>query len=55
MPGDAFLLDARSVVTRGITIDVPPERVWPWLAQIGQNKGGFYSHAWLENLLAVKS
>ena len=24
--------------------------VWPWLAQIGQDRGGFYSYAWLENL-----
>jgi len=54
LPGDAFLPGARSVVTRGITIDAPPERVWPWLAQIGQNKGGFYSYAWLENLFGCE-
>jgi Polyketide cyclase / dehydrase and lipid transport len=33
-----------------ITIDAPPEAVWPWVAQIGQDRGGFYSYEWLENL-----
>lgn len=33
-----------------IEIDAPPEDVWPWLAQIGQDRGGFYSYEWLENL-----
>jgi hypothetical protein len=33
-----------------IEIAVPPEVVWPWLAQIGQDRGGFYSIEWLENL-----
>ncbi|HEV7804988.1 MAG TPA: hypothetical protein VGO80_04165 [Solirubrobacteraceae bacterium] len=36
--------------TRAVTIDAPPEQVWPWLAQIGQDRGGFYSYTWLENL-----
>jgi hypothetical protein len=33
-----------------VDIDAPPEAVWPWLAQIGQDRGGFYSFEWLENL-----
>jgi hypothetical protein len=36
--------------TRAVTVNAPPERVWPWLAQIGQQRGGFYSYDWLENL-----
>lgn len=54
LPGDAFLPDAPSACTRGITINAPPERVWPWIAQIGQGKGGFYSYAWLENLFGCR-
>lgn len=27
-----------------------PEDVWPWLAQLGQGRGGWYSYDWLENL-----
>src|SRR5262249_45750573 len=27
-----------------------PSAVWPWLLQIGQDRSGFYSNDWLENL-----
>ena len=33
-----------------MTIDAPVEKVWPWLAQLGQDRGGFYSYEFLENL-----
>ncbi len=36
--------------TRAISIDAPPEAVWAWLVQIGQDRAGFYSYTWLENL-----
>ncbi len=36
--------------TRAVTIEAPPEKVWPWLVQIGQDRAGFYSYDWLENL-----
>lgn len=36
--------------TRAVSIDAPPEKVWPWLVQIGQDRAGFYSYTWLENL-----
>jgi hypothetical protein len=28
--------------------------VWPWLAQLGQDRGGFYSYEWLENLAGCR-
>jgi len=37
--------------TRAVTIEAPPEKVWPWLIQIGQERAGFYSYTWLENLV----
>jgi hypothetical protein len=37
-------------IFHGITIDAPPSDVWPWLVQIGQDRAGFYSYAWLERL-----
>jgi len=36
--------------TRAITIDAPPEKIWPRLANLGIGRGGFYSYDWLENL-----
>jgi hypothetical protein len=40
--------------TRGVTIDAPAEEVWPWVAQLGQDRGGFYSYEWLENLAGCR-
>jgi hypothetical protein len=34
-----------------ITINAPPEKVWPWLMQIGQDRSGFYSYTRLENMI----
>src|SRR5919202_4061538 len=36
--------------TRAITIDAPPSAVWPWLLAIGQDRAGFLSNDYLENL-----
>jgi hypothetical protein len=53
LPGDRFIAPNTIVSTRAITIDAPPEAVWPWLVQMGQGRGGFYSFDWLENLFAA--
>jgi hypothetical protein len=50
MPGDELAPDAAYVSTRAVTIDAPPEAVWPWLVQMGQGRGGLYSYELLENL-----
>ncbi|MDV3219820.1 SRPBCC family protein [Intrasporangium sp.] len=54
LPGDDLLPDARRVATRGITIGAPPDEVWPWIAQLGQGRGGLYSYDWLENLVGCE-
>jgi len=36
--------------TRAITIHAPSPAVWQWLVQMGQDRAGFYSNTWLENL-----
>lgn len=36
--------------TRAVSIGAPRSAVWPWLLQLGQGRGGFYSYARLENL-----
>jgi hypothetical protein len=54
LPGDRPLSGRPTYwLQHAITIDAPPEAVWPWLAQLGTDRGGFYSHAWLENLFGV--
>jgi hypothetical protein len=50
MPGDDLVDRPMLGYTRAITIDAPPEQVWPWLVQIGQGRGGMYSYDGLENL-----
>jgi len=53
LPGDNLLQDPARASTLAITIAAPPDIVWQWLAQIGQDRAGFYSYTWLENLLGV--
>lgn len=50
LPGDALVPEPRWQWTHGIEIDAAPDEVWPWVAQIGVGRGGFYSYQWLENL-----
>lgn len=51
LPGDGDHPELSHRCTRAITIDAPPSAVWPWLLQIGQNRGGFYSFRALEDLV----
>src|SRR3954467_14058608 len=51
LPGDEVVGAARSdSTTRAITIHAPVSTVWPWVAQLGQDRGGFYSYEVLEDL-----
>jgi hypothetical protein len=51
LPGDELIPHADVTTTRAITIRCAPDAVWPWIAQLGQKRGGFYSYEWLENLV----
>jgi len=53
-PGDEFALHPTIDATHAINVDAPPEDVWPWIAQLGQNKAGFYSYKWLEDLAGCR-
>ena len=50
-PGDEFVPVARGGFTHAIALHAPASQVWPWVVQIGQDKGGFYSYEFLENLV----
>jgi hypothetical protein len=49
-PGDELVPEPRWSWTHAVEIEAPAEHVWPWVAQIGADRGGFYSYQWLENL-----
>jgi hypothetical protein len=51
LPGDELMRRADRSTTRAVTIAAPPKDVWPWLAQMGQGRGGLYSYDVLENLI----
>lgn len=48
LPGDEIVEDVMTHHTRAITIDAPPEAVWPWLVQVGDHRAGWYSYDWIE-------
>ncbi len=53
LPGDEFVPHEKVCATHAVSINAPIERVWPWIVQIGQGRGGFYSYTWIENTLGA--
>ncbi len=53
LPGDALVPAPRVAYTLAVSVYAPPERVWPWLVQMGQGRGGFYTHELVETLLGA--
>ncbi len=53
LPGDELIPVPAWSATHAITIDAPPEAVWPWLVQLGQGRGGFYTYDFLENMIGL--
>jgi uncharacterized protein YndB with AHSA1/START domain len=51
LPGDRVPRNPNYELMHAVTIDAPPEQVWKWLVQLGQDRAGFYSYDWLERLL----
>lgn len=51
--GDDLVAGPVTTTTYAVTIEAPAERVWSWLVQIGQDRGGMYSYEWLENLFGL--
>jgi hypothetical protein len=49
LPGDDLVPDAQIHGTRAITVDAPPAAVWPWLAQIGYRRAGWYAFDFADN------
>jgi len=54
LAGDDIVPAPTLEVTRAIAIQAPPEKIWAWLVQIGQEKGGLYTYQHLENLAGCR-
>lgn len=49
--GDELVPSPRLFYTRAVTINATPEEIYPWIVQLGADKGGMYSYTWLEGLI----
>jgi hypothetical protein len=49
LPGDGFVPNPAATVMHAVTIRAAPECVWPWLAQMGAGRAGWYSYDWIDN------
>jgi hypothetical protein len=49
LPGDGLVPDPIFTSTHAVTIDAPREDVWPWIAQMGGGRAGWYSWDSIDN------
>jgi hypothetical protein len=54
LPGDERVPNPNVTATLAVTIRASTRDVWPWMAQIGQERGGLYSYELLENIARCK-
>lgn len=52
-PGDELIPEPADQTTMAVTIAAPAERIWAWLVQIGQDRGGMYSYDKLEQAIGL--
>jgi hypothetical protein len=50
MPGDSLIVDPTYSGTMTVIVNAGPEHIWPWLMQMGYQRGGLYSYDWLDRL-----
>jgi proline iminopeptidase len=48
-PGAELVPEGERAATMAVTIEAPPVQVWPWLVQMGGDRGGWYSWDRLDN------
>lgn len=51
LTGDDIVPHPKVVTNHAVTIDAPPEAVWPWLVQMGWHRAGWYTAHWVDRLL----
>lgn len=50
-PGDELVRAPDVVMDRGFDLPAEPEQVWPWIAQLGKGRAGWYLPRWVERFL----
>lgn len=53
LPGDDLVGQPAVQTTEGVSIGAPVWAVWPWLLQIGQDRGGLYGYQKVEDFLGL--
>lgn len=48
-PGSGLVPEGKRAPTMAVTIGATPQKVWPWLVQMGWDRGGWYSWDLLDN------
>jgi hypothetical protein len=54
LDGDGLITGSVVRSTEAVSIDAPAGVVWPWLVQMGQDRGGLYTYEKLENLAGLR-
>lgn len=47
-PGDTLVPSPRVIYNRAVIVNASPEQIYPWIVQLGAEKGGMYSYSWFE-------
>ena len=53
MAGDLVIANPMHSATHAVTVAALPEDIWPWLVQMGSDRGGLYSYDWLDRLFGI--
>jgi hypothetical protein len=53
MPGDALIAKPMHSATHAVTVEAEPGDIWPWLLQMGSDRGGLYSYDWLDRMFGI--
>jgi len=51
LSGDEIVVDPLIRSNHAISVQAPPEAVWPWLVQMGYHRGGWYTYPWVDRLI----
>lgn len=53
LPGDDLVVQPKIQTNRAMTLNASPVEVWPWLAQIGYKRAGWYSYDLIHRMLRI--